>query len=257
MAFRDLEDGELQATIAYARPEAVLSAHSRDALLACLGAEERERHGRFRFERDRDIYLVAHALLRRMLARVIGCAPDALAFVAGEYGRPEIAAPEFAKEFRFNLSHTHGLVACAVCRRGDIGVDVEYVERRVEIMGVSRHVFSEVEVEGIAALSGAAQRERFFELWTLKEAYIKAIGKGLSAPLRSITFDPTQPDPVPVRFGAEVQDDPERWCLRRFVVGREHRLALALEAAPHALVHCAEAAAEDFAGVTTAVNLAP
>lgn len=240
MAFRGLEDGDLRATIAYARPETILGALAREELLGWLGSDERERHARFRFERDRDIYLVAHVLLRRMLARVTGVPAAALTFSAGPHGRPEIAAPEPARVFRFNLSHTHGLVACGVCRDADIGVDVEYVERRVELMGVAKHVFSPVEVEGLAALSGSAQRERFFDLWTLKEAYIKAIGKGLSAPLRSITFDPTQPDPVPVRFGPEVEDDHERWCLRRFVVGREHRLALALAAAADARVHCEE-----------------
>jgi len=247
MAFRSLEDGELRATIAYARPETILGELSRETLLGWLGQEERQRHARFRFERDRDIYLVAHALLRRMLARVTGVAREALQFSAGEYGRPEISLPESAREFRFNLSHTHGLVALGVCRGADIGVDVEYVERRVELIGVAKHVFSEIEVEGLAALSGRAQRERFFELWTLKEAYIKAIGKGLSAPLRSITFDPTGPDPVPVRFGPEVADDHQRWCLRRFVGGRGHRLALALDGPGYPRVHCDEIQASELA----------
>jgi len=206
-----------------------------------LSEDERARHARFKFESDRDIYLVAHALVRRMLSNLTGAASDALQFVAGEHGRPEIVAPGPAAAFRFNLSHTHGLVACAVTREADIGVDVEYVERKVDVLNVADHVFSVREVEGLAALSGEAQRERFFELWTLKEAYIKAIGKGLSAPLRSITFEPDQPDPVPVRFGPEVADDHARWCLRRFHVGPVHRLALAVAADPAAVIECREA----------------
>lgn len=247
MALFDLDQLSLRASIAYARPEVILAEHSREKLLAGLSAEERERHGRFRFESDRDIYLVAHVLVRRMLARIAGVAPDSFAFVAGEHGRPEISAPEPAKALRFNLSHTHGLVACAVTRARDIGVDVEYVERKVEVMNVANHVFSTVEVAGLAALSGEAQRERFFELWTLKEAYIKAIGKGLSAPLRAITFDPTRADPVPVRFGPEVADDASRWCLRRYHVGEAHRMALAIDAEPNAEVRCEEALAADLA----------
>jgi 4'-phosphopantetheinyl transferase len=248
MSFRDLDDPSLAASVAYARPEIILTAFSREDLLHYLGPEERVRHARFRFESDRDIYLVAHALTRRMLGRLIGVSSDALEFAAGEHGRPEIVGPESARGFRFNLSHTHGLVACAVTRGADIGVDVEYAERRVDILGVARQVFSPVEVAGLAALSGGAQRERFFELWTLKEAYIKAIGKGLSAPLRSITFDPAQSDPVPVTFGPEVADDQARWCLLRFRVGSEHRLALALAADRAALVHCAEASPADLRG---------
>jgi 4'-phosphopantetheinyl transferase len=231
---------DVAAEIAYARPEVILAAHSRETLLAGLSDDERARHARFKFESDRDIYLVAHALVRRMLANVTGARPDALSFVAGEHGRPEIAAPSVATPFRFNLSHTHGLVACAVTRASDIGVDVEYVERKVELLNVANHVFSAREVQSLAALSGEAQRERFFELWTLKEAYIKAIGTGLSAPLRSITFEPAAPDPVPVHFGPEVADDHARWCLRRFHVGPVHRLALALAAPRDVEVECTE-----------------
>ncbi|HKP64078.1 MAG TPA: 4'-phosphopantetheinyl transferase superfamily protein [Polyangiales bacterium] len=245
MSFAPLS-ASVAASVAYARPEIILTAFTREELLGFLGAEERVRHARFRFESDRDIYLVAHALTRRMLSRVIGVPSEALEFAAGEHGRPELVAPESARGFRFNLSHTHGLVACSVAHGADIGVDVEYAERRVDILGVARQVFSPLEVAGLAALSGAPQRERFFELWTLKEAYIKAIGKGLSAPLRSITFDPAQPDPVPVTFGPDVADDSNRWCLRRFRVGSEHRLALALAAARSAPVHCAEASPSDL-----------
>src|SRR5262245_58866692 len=120
MSFREL-DPSLAASVAYARPEIMLTAFSRPELLAWLSPEERVRHARFRFESDRDIYLVAHALTRRMLGRVIGVASAALEFAAGEHGRPELVAPEAARGFRFNLSHTHGLVACAVTRTADIG----------------------------------------------------------------------------------------------------------------------------------------
>lgn len=246
MALFDLDHDSLSASIAYARPTAILAVHARETLLAGLSDDERVRHARFRFESDRDIYLVAHALVRRMLARIAGAAPESFGFVAGEHGRPEISAPELARTLRFNLSHTRGLVACAVTRAADIGVDVEYVERKVEVMSVANHVFSPVEVDGLLALSGEAQRERFFELWTLKEAYIKAIGKGLSAPLRAITFDPAGPDPVSIRFGPEVADDDARWCLRRFEVGSAHRLALALAAERDAHIGCQEATAADF-----------
>lgn len=100
----DLDHDSLRAGIAYARPEAILAVHARETLLAGLSDDERARHARFRFESDRDIYLVAHALVRRMLARIAGAPPESFGFVAGEYGRPEIAAPQLAKALRFNLS---------------------------------------------------------------------------------------------------------------------------------------------------------
>jgi len=237
---------EHQVVIHFARPAAVLSVQPRDALLAELSADERARHARFRFPADQDTYLVAHALVRRMLARITESTPESLEFVALEHGRPEPSEPASARDYRFSLSHTKGLVACAVTRQADVGVDVEHVARDVEILGVARHVFSPAEVASLVVLSEAEQRDRFFDLWTLKEAYIKAIGKGFSAPLREITFDPAQLDPVPVRFGPEVRDVAESWCMRRFAVGPEHRLALALRGSSSAAVHCSELDASDF-----------
>jgi 4'-phosphopantetheinyl transferase len=230
---QDIRDA---AWVVYASPEAVLASHDRQSLLLTLSPDELERQGRFRFDQDRDAYLVAHALTRQVLARLCDCDVRALEFEAGERGRPELAGALRASGVRFNLSHTHGLVACAVTQEHDIGVDVEYIERRVELLGVARHVFSEQEVLGLTALTDAAQRDRFFDLWTLKEAYVKAIGKGLGAPLQAITFLPSEPDSVPVLFAAEARDRSTDWCFRRHTPGPAHRLAVALRAGPSAAV---------------------
>jgi 4'-phosphopantetheinyl transferase len=171
-----------------------------------------------------------------------------LRFVAAEHGRPELAAPEQACAWRFNLSHTRGLVACGVAREREIGVDVEHVDRRVELLAVARHVFSPREIAGLEALSGEAQRSRFFDLWTLKEAYIKAIGKGLAAPLRAITFAAETADPVPVHFDVEARDDASSWCFRRHQPGSQHRLAVALRATATAAVSFNEIALDQLLG---------
>jgi len=224
------------AQVLYARPEIILAAVGRPALLSLLSQEESVRHGRFRFDDDRDTYLVAHALTRRLLAATARVDAAELCFVATAHGRPEIAGPAAASALRFNLSHTRGLVACGVTRACDIGVDVEHVDRRVELLGVARHVFSPREVAGLESLEGDDQRQRFFDLWTLKEAYVKAIGKGLAGPLRSISFAPDQTDPVPVHFDREAADDPSAWCFRRHVPGSNLRLAVALRAGCHAAI---------------------
>jgi 4'-phosphopantetheinyl transferase len=216
--------------VLYARPELILASADRAALLACLSKEERDRYTRFHFDPDRDTYLVAHALTRRLLAATAQVDAAELRFKATEHGRPEIAGPEPALALRFNLSHTRGLVACGVTRESDIGVDVEHVDRHVQLLGVGRHVFSKREMAGLEALEGEDQRQRFFDLWTLKEAYVKATGKGLASPLRSITFSPDQVDPVPVHFDPEVSDDPAAWCFRRHAPSPNLRLAAALRA---------------------------
>src|SRR5690606_35000212 len=89
----------------------------------------------------------------------------------------------------FNLSHTRGMAVLAVTRAGEVGVDVESVQRRVELLALSERYFAASEHRRIAQLSGPAQREQFFRVWTLKEAYLKACGLGLRIALDSFAFD--------------------------------------------------------------------
>lgn len=248
MSWPSFDDLRGAAHALYARPREVLQTVGEARLLAYLSEDERERHARFHYPEDRAIYLVAHALTRLSLARVLGREPAALSFSASERGRPELAGPEaeLAPRLRFNLSHTHGLVACALTLEADVGVDVERLDRSIELVAVGKRVFSARELAGLHALAGEPQRARFFDLWTLKEAYVKAIGKGLSGPLQAISFSPDHPDPVPVAFDASAEDAPEAWCFRRCAVGPTHLIAVALRAGPAAAVSFRELAPERF-----------
>src|SRR5258706_660501 len=125
-----LEPAEVR--VYYAPSASVEDSAEHARCLARLSDEERERHRRFHFERDRHSYLAAHALTRSVLGELVACAPEQLRFAAGPHGRPELCEPEPEPRLRFNLSHTHGMVACGVALEHDIGVDVEYVERRLE-----------------------------------------------------------------------------------------------------------------------------
>jgi 4'-phosphopantetheinyl transferase len=151
-----------------------------DGLVELLDSDERERATGFYFGRDRYNYIAAHGLLRLVLGRQLGVDPRALRFDRGRHGKPHLVPPT---ELRFNLSHTHGLVAVAFCRGRDVGVDVEAVREGSKIEAIGRQFFCPEEVEDILALSPADQRAAFFRCWTRKEALIKATGMGLSLPL--------------------------------------------------------------------------
>src|SRR5262249_35625745 len=138
--------------------------------LAILNQEEREQAQRFVFERDRTLYLIAHALVRTTLSRYVPVAPAAWKFRTNEYGRPGTAASAQLPPLRFNLSHVYGLAACVVTLALDAGVDVEETGRDLDIPGVAAYAFAPDERAVLAGLAGAAQRRRFFEYWTLKEA---------------------------------------------------------------------------------------
>lgn len=224
-----LEPGEVR--VYYAWTEG-LSQACLERCLSCLDDDERARHGRLRFEHDRHSYAAAHALTRTVLARLLGLSPRELRFEAGPHGRPELRVPLRSPRLRFNLSHTRGMVACAVALEHAVGVDVEHFDRRVDIDQLAPAVFSTAERAGLASLAQAERRARFFALWTLKEAYIKAVGTGLSLPLRSISLDLRSGEQPRLTFAPPVDDDAVQWWLDLHAPRPSHVLAVALRAAP-------------------------
>ena len=153
--------------------------------LPLLAPEEIEQFERFKVERARRLYLAARALARSALSLYYpAVGPAEWRFRFNDHGRPEIDPGGNWPPLRFNLSHTEGLVACLVTHELDAGVDVENIERRINLVGVAKHSFSEVEASEVRRRRGRSRRRRFFYYWTLKESYIKARGMGLALPLR-------------------------------------------------------------------------
>jgi 4'-phosphopantetheinyl transferase len=156
---------------------------------ALLDAIESERRDRFVFDADRRDYAAAHALLRRMLCDQYGTDPTAWRFDAAPSGKPQIAGGFPDHRIDFSLSHTRGAVACAIADAAAIGVDVERIDRSGDVADLARRFFSPAEARAVAAEASPRRRVRFIEFWTLKEAYVKALGAGLSHPLASFGFE--------------------------------------------------------------------
>ncbi|MBI4704989.1 MAG: 4'-phosphopantetheinyl transferase superfamily protein [Deltaproteobacteria bacterium] len=194
-----------------------------------LGAGERDELVRYGLERDRVLHLVSWALARTVLSRLVpGVAPAAWRFAAGPYGRPEIAAPEPPAPLRFNLSHTRGLAACAVAVGRDVGVDVEQVRPRA-YWAIAESFFAPAEVAALRAAPASELADRFFALWTLKEAYAKARGMGLTIGLDRFGFALGAPDGGDrIDIAAELGDEAGSWQFARLSPTAEHRLALAV-----------------------------
>ncbi len=220
---------ECEAHVWIANPDGIREQRLRERCLSLLGAEERERFERLRPEGSRREFLAAHALARLTLSHYAPVAPEAWCFAAGEHGRPEISHPSGSEPLRFNLSHTRGMVTCAVVRELEIGVDVERAGRRVRHREVAQRFFGEDEVRALRALAPEDQLARFLELWTLREAYLKAAGRGISIPLRSFQFLISGAGPPAIQFDpALLSDDPASWQFFLHHPGRTHTLALAI-----------------------------
>ncbi len=157
------------------------------ALDLFLSAEERQRAQRFKNPRHGRRYRFAHAVLRRLLApRAGGVAPAELRFVLGPHGKPFLDPHGGTPAVRFNLSHAGDLVLVALAGETEVGVDIERLDRNVDVGGVAERFFHPAEV---AALHRAPEQQRaecFFTFWTRKEALIKAAGTGLFASVQDI-----------------------------------------------------------------------
>lgn len=205
-----------------------LASMSSDDWLACerlLPLAERDRYERFRVESARRQYLAARGLVRMALSRYRLVAPKSWRFDSNEYGRPFIR-DALADDLHFNLTHTDGFVACAVATSYSIGIDVERLDREVDHLGLAPTVFASTEVAQVEAVTDATMRNRmFFRLWTLKEAYIKARGMGLSIPLKDFSFR-FQRDEPRISFSAAIEDEPTAWRFWEFDVAPIFRMAV-------------------------------
>jgi 4'-phosphopantetheinyl transferase len=193
-----------------------------------LSDEEKARGERYLMPKSRLEHLVARALVRTTLSRYCDVAPRDWTFRENEHGRPDVDGPAGAPPLRFNLSHTHGLVACAVVLERELGIDVEDASHARPTLDIADRFFAPSEVAALHAVPEALQRERFFAYWTLKESYIKARGMGLAIPLHHFAFELDRGANVSIAFAPELDDDPSTWQFERARPTERHSAALAV-----------------------------
>ena len=235
-------------------PEALVDAPGVTAALERLLPEtEIARLADFRAESPRRLHLLARGLQRSMLTRLLpGTAPRDWQFERSGSGRPSLSHPH-GIDVDFNLAHSRGLVAMALGRGVRIGIDVERFERR-RSLEIARRYFSVREIAALESLPADAQPRRFVELWTLKEAYLKAIGTGIAGGLGSMTFDWRE---GALTFERASDPDAARWRFRQWRWGDDHLLALAWLAPGELGVECRELTAADLAAVASGQEQRP
>ena len=199
------------------------------AFAPLLDETECERARRFRFAVHAKRFVVRHGRLRLLLGAYLGRSPASIRFTYGPQGKPELADPESDDVLRFNLSHSDGLVLLALSRGRRLGVDIERLRPEMIDEKIPEQFFSPCEVAVLRALPEADQVVAFFNCWTRKEAYIKAIGLGLSLPLDS--FDVSLAPGAPVALLGTRPDKREaaRWSMTALLPGDGFAGALAVE----------------------------
>jgi phosphopantetheinyl transferase len=190
-----------------------------------LSIEERARRDRLRFGADRRDFTIAHDLLRRALSRYADVPPTDWRFATNDYGKPSIESidPQ-VRALSFSLSHTRGFVACAITANAPLGVDVERIDQSLRVQEIADRYFSEKEAAWLRQCSDGLRNIRFAELWTLKEAFLKAASVGLSESLADASFQ--FDEQARIEFSGPSIIDPQEWNFALFEPVHKVRLGI-------------------------------
>jgi len=197
-----------------------------DASSEVLSADELDKAAQFHFEKDRNQYIAARAILRHIIGQYERIPADKVAFSYNTFGKPILEH----SSLRFNVSHSGGLALLAFARNKNVGVDIERIRRDFASRELAGQFFSQEEIGALRSLPVQSQTAAFFACWTRKEAFIKGHGSGLSLPLHKfvVSLD------APARL-LRTDFDPaaiDQWTLHDLAVGDKFVAALAVEGKP-------------------------
>lgn len=205
---------------------------TRRKLWQVLSAEEQQKVSRFMFASDGHKYLIARAVLRTILGRYVEMSPEMLQFGYSKYGKPYLQNERLAQTIHFNVSHSGDLALYGITRNRRIGVDVEQMRPVGDEAEFVQRIFSPVEQQAYGRVRPSQKREAFFNGWTRKEAFIKAIGMGLSFPLTA--FDVSLVPGFPAQL-LEVRGSvgAHEWTMNALKLGAEYKAAYVVEGRQH------------------------
>jgi 4'-phosphopantetheinyl transferase len=197
-----------------------------------LADDEGARARRFRFEEDQRRFVVCRANLRMILSLYLDCRPAEVLFRTGSHGKPFLEPATHGQRLRFNVSHSHELALVGVTAAGEVGVDIERVRPLEDIDAMVARHFAPRERRAFTRAAPADRLCTFFRHWTLKEAYLKASGVGLSGPLDAleVTIGRHRPGRLADRYGFTADGE---WTVRLLSLGAGYVAALVVAGRDH------------------------
>ncbi len=163
---------------------------------SCLSQDEKDKADRFRFPEDRRRFVVARGTLRHLLGRQLNQRPEQITFCYGAYGKPAVSLPPELEQsplhsageryLQFNLSHSGEIALCALGYKRKLGIDIEQVKTIQRLEGMMKRTLVASEQQQVEAESAATRSRAFLQRWTCKEAYLKAIGLGLTQSMQTL-----------------------------------------------------------------------
>ncbi|WP_036477596.1 4'-phosphopantetheinyl transferase superfamily protein [Myxosarcina sp. GI1] len=199
-----------------------------EQLETLLSEDEIQRANRFHFPQHRRRFVIARGTLRQLLSNYLNLSGDRLRFEYSDRGKPKLAASLNSSNLQFNLSHSEELALYGFTCDRRIGIDLEYLRNIKDVENMARRFFSATEAQQILNLSGEAQKKAFLQMWTTKEAYLKATGEGLSGWLESVetTLDRGAISLSSIRGNSSIA---ELWFIDNFIPASEYIATVAVE----------------------------
>lgn len=203
-----------------------------------LDPVEKQRAERFRFTVHRSQFVRSHAQLRWVVSHYCQCSPENVRFALGAKGKPYLLQDQdTASPFSFNLAHSQDWAVAAISRGLPIGVDIEYAQRDVDHWSIAQRFFSGKEQAQLLAVAAAQRAEVFFQLWTLKEAYVKALGEGLRYHLNQFSVIINDLQSISVLDEARALAFSDEWLFQCWQPKKDYYAALATQGARVSITH--------------------
>ncbi|RMD93916.1 MAG: 4'-phosphopantetheinyl transferase superfamily protein [Calditrichaeota bacterium] len=194
-----------------------------------LSVQELQRAQRFYFQKDREHYIIAHGILRDILSRYLKIEPTQLNFYCNPFGKPYLTENSGGQFLKFNLSHSDGIAMYAIAHNREVGIDVERIRPDFASEQIAERFFSQQEIAILRSLPENLQVEGFFNCWTRKEAFIKAIGQGLSFGLDKFAVSLTPEEPARLLNVYDCSQKVRDWVLEEISFNSHFKAAIAVQ----------------------------
>lgn len=184
-----------------------------------LNTSEKEKAAKFRFESDHNCAVISRGILKNILGNYLNKTPKNIEFKLGEYGKPTLKE---TSDIEFNISHSKDSIVMAFTQKNKIGIDVEYTKKDIEVKKIASHFFAEEEVTSLLALKESYHKQAFYNCWTRKEAFIKALGCGLSFPLDKFVVSLDCSKEAQLIATKWDKKEKEKWFLKAFEPDKDY-----------------------------------
>lgn len=203
-----------------------------NTLFRTLSPDEQQKVGNYRFDNDRNRFVAARGMLRKILGEYLNCCPGQIRFSYNRYGKPFLNHRD--NPLRFNVTHSRGFALFAVACGRDIGIDVEFIDPGFDVVKTAQRIFSPADVSRLLALDSDLRATAFFRGWTRNEAFLKAVGTGFSYSEKSF-YDRWTRSGSDISFGVTGRKKGRDWTLIDLSVDENYKAALVIQGEPETI----------------------